>query len=238
MLKAITLDCWGTLLDLKHTNADQRIDYLCAHLPGQARERVAQAYEESWQLFAQVESLGFSLSAATMLSLTLDNLGITLRPVDQANVVRYWEEIILDWPPPPLEGVSETLDALHQRGLKLALISDTGMTPGRVMRRVLEKAGLLRFFSHCTFSNELGVTKRRPQAFRSTLAELGVSPTEVLHVGDSPETDIRGAKAVGMRAALLLQNNPRPDGIPLADLVLDRITDLLPALQNLLGDEE
>jgi FMN phosphatase YigB (HAD superfamily) len=109
------------------------------------------------------------------------------------------------------------------------------MTPGRVMRRVLERAGILGFFSHCTFSNELGVTKRWRQAFTSTLASLGVPPGEALHVGDSPEADLRGAKAVGMRAALLLQNNPHPEGIPLADLVLDKITDLPGMLDNLYG---
>ncbi len=233
MLRAITLDCWGTLLDLGHTNASQRIDYLCAYLPDQMPERVAQAYQESWTLFAQVEKLGFSLSAAAMLSLTLDTLGTTLLPRDHMNVVRYWEEVILCDPPRRLEGALETLKALHEQGFSLALISDTGMTPGRVMRRVLERAGLLEFFAHCTFSNELGVTKRRPQAFTSTLAQLGVSPTEALHVGDSPETDIRGAKAVGMRTALLLQNNPRPEGIPLADLVLQKITELPEALKGL-----
>ncbi len=233
MLRAITLDCWGTLLDLGHTNARQRIDYLCAYLPEHAPECVAQAYQESWTLFAQVERLGFSLSAAAMLSLTLDSLGTALLPSEHMDVVRYWEEVILDCPPPWLEGVPETLRALRELGFNLALISDTGMTPGRVMRRVLEQAGLLEFFSHCTFSNELGVTKRRPQAFTSTLAQLGVSPTEALHVGDLPETDIRGAKAIGMRAALLLQNNPRPEGIPLADLVLEKISDLPEALKSL-----
>jgi len=231
MLRAITFDCWGTLLDLKHTNASQRIGYLCERLPGQAPERVAQAYQESWVLFAQVESLGFSLPAAAMLSLTLDGLGTTLPPSDQTGIVRYWEEIILCYPPPRLEGVSEALNALRERGFSLALISDTGMTPGRVMRRVLDQAELLGFFSHCTFSNELGVTKRRPQAFTSTLAQLGVSPAEALHVGDSPATDIRGAKAVGMRTALLLQNNSHPEGIPLADLVLEKISELPGALR-------
>ena len=235
MLRSVTFDCWGTLVDLRHTNAAQRIDYLCARLPGCAPESVAQAYQDSWSFFGQVESLGFSLSAATMLSLTLDSLGATLSCDVRADTIGYWEEVVVSSPPPLLEGVSEALGALRGRGLRLALISDTGMTPGRVMRRVLERAGILGFFSHCIFSNELGVTKRWRQPFTSTLASLGVSPGEALHVGDSPEADLCGAKAVGMRTALLLQNNPHPEGIPLADLVLDRIVDLPGMLDNLYG---
>jgi putative hydrolase of the HAD superfamily len=233
MLRAVTFDCWGTLVDLGHTNAQERIAHLCRLLPDRAQECVAQAYEATWRLFGQVELLGFSLPASTMLSLTLDELGATLQPGQRADVLRYWEEVVTTSPPRLLEGVPEALGDLRARGLRLGLISDTGMTPGRVMRRVLERAGILAHFGHCTFSNELGVTKRRPQAFLATLAALDVSPGEALHVGDQPETDIRGAKAVGMRAALLLQNNPRPEGRALADLVLERIADLPDALDRL-----
>jgi putative hydrolase of the HAD superfamily len=44
----------------------------------------------------------------------------------------------------------------------LGVISDTGITPGRVLRQILERNGLMDFFSVTVFSDETGVAK--PQA--------------------------------------------------------------------------
>jgi putative hydrolase of the HAD superfamily len=233
MLRAITFDCWGTLVDARHTLMAPRVTCLCEHLPGCDPTRVAAAYEESLAQFAEVEKVGFSLSVPSILSLALDALGTTLSVHDFDAVVQYWEEAILNDPPELLEGASEVLATLQSRGLALALISDTGLSPGRVMRQVFARHGVSQYLRVWTFSNEVGVTKRRPQPFRRTLAELGVRPEEALHVGDVPDTDLRGAHQAGLRAALLLQNARRPEGIPLADLVLEHIAELPDAIRGL-----
>ena len=74
------------------------------------------------------------------------------------------------------------------------------------------------------------MTKRRRQPFTSTLRALNVQPREALHVGDRLETDIAGAHAVGMYAALVLECSSQQEGIPHADLVLDSMADLPSAL--------
>jgi FMN phosphatase YigB (HAD superfamily) len=57
------------------------------------------------------------------------------------------------------------------------------------------------------------------------LAELGLEPDEVLHVGDSRRRDLEGALAVGM-AALLIDRNGGPDALrSLVDLPL-RVAEL------------
>lgn len=232
-LRAVTFDCWGTLLDYGHNVGYARIVRLAEHLPGYPIERLERAYRAGQEEFARLEALGFSPSTSGILSVVLDDLQASLPPNIFKTVLRAWEEVLLASPPPTLEGAVWAVEQLHRKGLALALISDTGLTPGRVMRRILQAQGLLKMFRHFTFSNELGVTKRRPQAFTSTLAALGVRPQEALHVGDTPETDIRGAQRVGMRAALLLQNTHRREGIPLADLVLEKIDELPAAIDEL-----
>jgi FMN phosphatase YigB (HAD superfamily) len=82
----------------------------------------------------------------------------------------------------------------------LAIISDTGITPGRVLRQILEKDGVLGYFSHLTFSDELGWSKPHPEAFLSTLIALNARPDSAVHIGDLLRTDILGAQSVGMRA--------------------------------------
>jgi putative hydrolase of the HAD superfamily len=123
-------------------------------------------------------------------------------------------------------GAAEVIPALAGAGIKLGLISDTGLTPGRVLLGFLERDGLLPYFSSLTFSDETGFPKPDPRMFHRTLAPLGVRPAEAAHVGDTPRTDIAGAQAVGMRAIRFAaaQDTPEP---PAADSIIYDHRDLL-----------
>ena len=232
MLRAITFDYWGTLVDAGHSLRAERVDALGRYLGDCVPEQISEACDEAWRQFCQAIDSGLGLGTATFLSTTLDLLGVTLSPPDRTAILHLWEEAMLDDPPALLNEAPHVLRALRARGLWVGLISDTGVTPGRIIRRMLHRAGILTMFDWLTFSNEIGVTKRRPQAFTSTLRALGVCPDEALHVGDLPQTDLKGARAVGMYTALLLENSGHREGIPLADIVLDRLRDLPEALER------
>ena len=110
------------------------------------------------------------------------------------------EEASLLAPLQPLPGVLETVPALTSAGYRLGLISDTSLTPGRILKKLLAGDGLLSHFEALTFSDETGYTKPDPRMFQQTLAPLGAKPAEAAHVGDTPRTDIAGAKNLGMVA--------------------------------------
>ncbi|OFW58887.1 MAG: hypothetical protein A2133_02360 [Actinobacteria bacterium RBG_16_64_13] len=101
---------------------------------------------------------------------------------------------------PLVPGVAETIPRLAAAGYKLGLISDTSLTPGRVLREFMEEDGLLKHFSVLTFSDETGYPKPDRRMFAGTLAGLHAEPAESAHVGDTPRTDIAGAQALGMLA--------------------------------------
>ncbi len=123
-------------------------------------------------------------------------------------------------------GAAEVIPALAEAGVKLGLISDTGLTPGRFLVGFLERDGLLPYFSSLTFSDETGFPKPDPRMFHRTLAPLGVAPAEAAHVGDTPRTDIAGAQAVGMRAIRFAAAHDT-DEPPAADYVIYDHRDLL-----------
>ena len=81
--------------------------------------------------------------------------------------------------------------ALAARGVALGIISNTGRTPGTVLRRFLEGHDLLRYFRAVTYSDEIGRRKPDGEIFRRTLAqlgpELGAVPAEIAHIGDNPD---------------------------------------------------
>lgn len=95
------------------------------------------------------------------------------------------------------EDVLPVLAELRGRGLRLGLVSNTG--------RDLDE-----FVAHhalgvdCAVSSGAhGFTKPHPTIFQAALGLLGVEARAAAMVGDSPEDDIDGARALGMRAFLV-----------------------------------
>jgi len=233
MLKAVTLDFWGTLANDRSSGAQARIEALGAVLPARTPAQVAEAYRLAWARFQEAGAHGWGLPPAALLSMTLDGLSATLRPPEYDHVLAVWETAHLRYPPLLLPEVPETLRALRRQGLLVALISDTGATPGSGLREYLVQQGIRALFDWLTFSKETGVTKRQPQAFLCTLAALGVRPEEAFHLGDTPASDVLGAQAAGLYAGLTIELHDRrsPDCQP--DLVVERLRDLPEALKQL-----
>ena len=67
----------------------------------------------------------------------------------------------------------------------------------------VEAVGLGHLFSAAISAHEIGFAKPDPRTFALACEKTGVSPDQVLHIGDDLEADIRGARAAGMQAAWL-----------------------------------
>jgi FMN phosphatase YigB (HAD superfamily) len=64
----------------------------------------------------------------------------------------------------------------------------------------MKRAGISGLFKAVLISEEIGVSKPDPAFFRAAAQALGLPPADLLCVGDSPSTDIRGALASGIDA--------------------------------------
>ncbi len=134
--------------------------------------------------------------------------------------------------------IEETLVALKERGLRLGIICDVGLTPSNVLRDYLAAHGVLDLFDHWSFSDEVGSYKPARAIFDHALAGLGgVEPARAAHVGDLRRTDIAGARAMGMTAVRYRGANDDPagtdpDGEPLPEghHVIDDHAQLVAAL--------
>jgi FMN phosphatase YigB (HAD superfamily) len=87
---------------------------------------------------------------------------------------------------------------------------------------------ILKHFDTTTFSNETLVRKPSEGIFRVTLDKLKVVPKAAVHIGDDADSDMAGAKKVGMHAIHLVAVGKSPskvaDGhVKSLDLVIDRI---------------
>ena len=122
-------------------------------------------------------------------------------------------------------------ELLAERGVGRALICDTGFSPGRVVRQLLEREGLLGFLPVQIFSDEVGVPKPSPRIFEAALAGLGIEPGDSVHVGDLKRTDVAGARRLGMGTVRLRDEYADPSDLPEADRVVDSHRDLQVILQ-------
>ena len=91
-----------------------------------------------------------------------------------------------------------TLEAVRSRGLRVAVVSDTGFD----LRPALDRLGLTPYFDAVVMSYEQGVCKPAAAVFRTACDRLGVRPEQALMVGDNPLTD-SGAVSAGLYAFLL-----------------------------------
>ena len=91
------------------------------------------------------------------------------------------------------------LKSLRERGFQIGVISDWQPDLPDVFAS-LGCGGLVDAFS---ISSVVGATKPSPALFSDCLKQLGVAPSEAIHVGDFYELDALGAQAVGMRTILL-----------------------------------
>lgn len=130
-------------------------------------------------------------------------------------------------------GIEGALGALGARGIRVGIICDVGLMPSALLREHLELHGLLGYFDHWSFSDEVGAYKPDPQIFEHALAGLGgIDPQRAAHVGDRRRTDIAGATAMGMQAirlAAVFDDNDEAQG-PSGDAVITDYDQLLSAL--------
>jgi putative hydrolase of the HAD superfamily len=135
--------------------------------------------------------------------------------------------------------VAPTLARLRERGLKLAIVSNT-CVPGFVLDRHLSEFGLLEYFPVRIYSCEAGFQKPDARIFELALRQVGVKAADAVFVGDLVKKDVKGAKAVGMKGVL---RDPMARSLkhPLADALIREVAELpalLPSLWSALPVDE
>ena len=104
--------------------------------------------------------------------------------------------------PVPLPGAAELVDRVSSLA-PLYLVSDTFFVPGRVIRHLLIRDGIFACFTGVFFSDELLVKKPDPASLLAIAARERIKPQQIIHVGDTLESDGEAARACGADFLLL-----------------------------------
>ena len=229
MIRALTFDIGGTLADGgldKKAFAKKAIGYLCELGYDVGTRAYRRALDEAMRVLRHVRASGREMDFYAFYSRVLEGLSIEpSREILDGLLNLYFDCFAYAVKP----GVRKVLRALSGR-FELGVISNA-ISPWP--RRFLELEGLDRYFSTIVISGEVGWRKPHKRIFEIALFKLGVRPEEAVHIGNSPEEDVLGARSAGMRAILVAWEG-MPDSLEVEpDLILSSISELPEALDEL-----
>jgi putative hydrolase of the HAD superfamily len=97
----------------------------------------------------------------------------------------------------------------------------------------LQAIGIRHLFHDVVSAADAGVPKPARAIFEIAIRKAGVSPQEILHVGDHPETDVDGGRQAGLRTAWVNRRNQEwPEHLHRPDLTISTITELRQILEQ------
>ena len=224
MVKAITFDCWDTLLDDDAIRTRKRKEHVLnifkEHDSPVTRSEIDELFAKEGKIFQNYIIEQRKTPNARMRIETIAQLANVQIPATELDdVADYCDRIALDYRPPVVRGVREVLDELTKTR-KLAVICNTGWHSGETVRQLLEGFDLPKYFLHLTFSDEAGIAKPHKQIFEHTLDKLGCNAEDAVHIGDSEYSDIVGAKEAKMKAILFTGINDKYKGNNTADITI------------------
>jgi putative hydrolase of the HAD superfamily len=105
--------------------------------------------------------------------------------------------------------VPGALRTWREAGLRLVVASNWDIS----LHEVLERTGLAPLLDGAVSSAEVGAAKPDPALFAAALELAGAEPSDALHVGDSWDADVAGARAAGIEPVLLVRSGDAPAGV-------------------------
>ena len=210
MIDTITFDLWNTLLSNKPQDNERYKQKRLEAIRGLLNENglnvdfgsLYRAHEEGYEKCKETWNKNLDLDTQEQLQIMFSFLDDPRFKTIPQSLMLKLEEVflapILKDPPPLIQGAKKIVQQVQAEGYKIGLICNTGRTPGRIIRELLEKLDVVEYFRALTFSNELKVRKPDLRIFFHTLSQLKSDPANSMHVGDELKVDVLGARISGM----------------------------------------
>jgi len=249
-ITTVTFDLWQTLLlddrDLGQARALVRLEGAQSALAGYGEDydlaHIREAYQSCFRQCRDIRDGGLDVDFREQVSIFVNNIDPGLAGRLERGVMdeiaRYYSDSFLVHPPPAHVDAVQVLQGVKDMGLRMGLISNTGMTPGFTFRSYMEERGMLSYFHTLTFSDEVKLAKPSSEIFMMTLQLLGATPEQTIHVGDHVLNDVVGAKRCGLKTVWITgfyerEDPDDPETEP--DVAVSGLADVVPAIAKLAG---
>jgi len=214
-IRAVVFDCYSTLIDIKTNERKNEIfHYLSLYLQYYGAKVDAAKLKSALDLerdrFMQSKAEQYpeiDLEVAFNNILREEGLGNPFLAESCCKLFRVLSRERFQLFPDSLP----VLEEMKKSGYPLGIVSDAQkvfwLNEGEIL-------GIRQFFKFILLSTHFGFRKPDPRLFRIACAMLNTPPEEAVYIGNDLETDVKGAKQIGMQAILLdrktEQRNPKP----------------------------
>lgn len=207
MIKTIFFDFFGTLAKFYPDREEIQIQALnefdIATSPQQIKYgyKFADSYMEKINSSNKPISLMDSNERIIFFSeyelLILDNAGIQVDLITARNIWKTVQQIPYGFK--LYDDVIPVLSELYTSDFNLGIITNMGKS----LYDICDQLEISKFLSFIITSEEVGIGKPSPEIFQSALSKSECEIHEVIHVGDSYDSDIAGALSLGIKALLI-----------------------------------
>jgi HAD superfamily hydrolase (TIGR01509 family) len=125
-------------------------------------------------------------------------------------------------------GAVDLLQSLKKSDTRVGVVTNGGP----LQRAKAARAHVLAEVETCVVSSESGAEKPHARPFLEALVALGARAQDTTFVGDNPEDDIQGARALGMRTVWISHGRRWPEDLPPPDHVVARLSEVGDVLER------
>jgi putative hydrolase of the HAD superfamily len=217
-IRAVIFDCYSTLIDIKtNEQKDEVYNYLSLYLhyygARMDAEKLKSAFYKEKEQYLQSQKERYpetDLEIVFRNILKKEGLDNPFLAESCCKLLRVLSRERFQLFPDSLP----VLEEIKKGGYSIAVLSDAQKV---FYREECEILGLNRFFDFIVVSTHFGFKKPDPRLFTIACTLLDVPPAEAVYIGNEPETDVKGAKQINMKAILLdreaknKNQEPEPD---------------------------
>lgn len=158
------------------------------------------------------EVIGGNVDAFEIYLLILNSLNVDIKQLNQANLNEFYqksEDLFLEYKPVVIfDKLHDFFDEIKNQGKTINILSNTGFIKGKTMRKFLMNENLDQYIDFHIYSDEIKCSKPNPLVFQEVKNQIRnpeLQMEQILHIGDNPIADYKGAKDFGFSAHLLKQ---------------------------------
>ncbi|QQV01720.1 MULTISPECIES: HAD family hydrolase [Chryseobacterium] len=156
------------------------------------------------------ELTGGNINTFEIYLLILNALEVDVKQVNKDLLNQFYqksEDLFLKYKPVVIfENLHQFFDEIKNQGKTVNILSNTGFIKGKTMRKFLMNENLDQYIDFHIYSDEMNCSKPNPKIFqevKNLLPNQDLDVKQVLHIGDNPVADYKGAKDFGFNAYLL-----------------------------------
>ena len=207
-----SFDLWLTLIKSHPEFKTKRVELFSSFFNvDKPIEEVAKAVKYYDDLCNTInEVIGGNVDTFEIYLLILNSLNVDIKQLNQDNFKEFYqksEDLFLEYKPVVIfKELHNFFDEIKNQGKTINILSNTGFIKGKTMRKFLINENLEQYIDFHIYSDEIKCSKPNPLVFQEVKNQIRnqeLQMDQILHIGDNPIADYKGAKDFGFSAHLL-----------------------------------